>query len=246
LLEQLQLILYFFGHGFCHQYPERSFEVSGLYFSVCARDTGIYLGLVFTVAVIYIFYLRNQTKPGALSPAWVLVVCVILILPMALDGTTSYLGLRESSNLLRYITGYLCGTSIGILASSVVLGFRSDVNHSIRVLNEPADFAIALTATALVGAAFYLLYPLMGIIAPFVVVLAQLAIIAGVNLLIIGKSRKWQTNCGNIGGINPGIGKGQQLAKILIIAIMLALMEIALMAGIAHLIHLVFPDFVHP
>ncbi|GHT79532.1 hypothetical protein FACS1894104_4360 [Actinomycetota bacterium] len=238
MLEQLQAILYFFGHGFCHQLPERSFEVGGLYFSVCARDTGIYLGLVFTVIVVCIYYHRYKIKPSGLPPIWAIIVCFVLVLPMAFDGATSYLGLRETTNLLRYITGYLCGAGIGVLASSAILSFRRDAIYTFKVAEKPVQLAAILTATAAAGAAFYLLYPYLGVVSPFIVLIAHLLIMTVVTLLVMNSVLRV--------GISGEINNNSRLVKLVLIAIMLALAEIALMALIAHGIHLAFPDFVHP
>jgi uncharacterized membrane protein len=234
MLQQLQAILYFFGHGFCHQLPERSFEAGGLYFSVCARDTGIYLGLVFTAAIIYIYYLRVKIKPSGLPPAWALVVCGLLLLPMAVDGASSYIGLRQTTNLLRYITGYLAGTGIGFLASCAILGFRRDAIYTKRVVEKPTQLATILTASVLAGAAFYLLYPYLGIAAPILVVVAQMVIMTCVNLIVMNMA------------IKKGLGHGRRMLGFIAIAIVLALIEIALLAIIAHGFYLIFPDFVHP
>ncbi len=189
--EILQQILYFFGHGFCHQYPERSFEADGLYFSVCSRDTGIYLGLIFTLIVLLVMCARMKNKPAAMPPVWAVVVSILLILPMAVDGARSYLGLRETNNVLRYTSGYLCGAGLAVLASGGVFSLWAHANHQESAVDKPSRLSTLLVASAAAGAAFYVLYPSLGVIAPFLAFSCQWLAFTLVNLLILSSTRLW-------------------------------------------------------
>lgn len=83
----------------CHRMPERSFFYKGHQFPVCARCTGVYLSL----ATIPILKYLN------LSLFSLIVAAIVLIAPMAIDGTTQLLGFRESNNYLRLFTGFIGG-----------------------------------------------------------------------------------------------------------------------------------------
>ena len=50
----LQGFLHWMGYGLCHQLPERSFFGGGVQVPVCARDTGIYFGVLISLALIAI------------------------------------------------------------------------------------------------------------------------------------------------------------------------------------------------
>ncbi|MER3397475.1 MAG: hypothetical protein C4316_02880 [Chloroflexota bacterium] len=76
--------------------PELGFKVA-----FCERDVAIY-GLMLVAGLAYGLF-RGQIR--ALD--WR--VFLVLILPLALDGTTQLLGLRESDWLLRTVTGGLFG-----------------------------------------------------------------------------------------------------------------------------------------
>ena len=96
------------GALICHQIPERSFFIAGQQLFVCARDVGIYLGFLFALVIIYILKeYRNQRID--------LRIIFLLILPMALDGMSQFLGLRESVNSFRLATGLLAGMGIAYL-----------------------------------------------------------------------------------------------------------------------------------
>ncbi|MDO5849457.1 MAG: DUF2085 domain-containing protein [Methanobrevibacter sp.] len=92
----------------CHRLPERSFFWRGHQFPVCARCTGVYLSIV-TVPLLRMLRLDFQA---------LLILGIILIAPMAVDGTTQLFRLRESNNYLRLFTGFIGG--IGVLCFSAL------------------------------------------------------------------------------------------------------------------------------
>lgn len=85
----------------CHGIEPRSFAVGSAAMPICARCSGIYLGMLGGIAGGLFLAGRGRIVPG--------VVAALLIVPLALDGTTQALGLRESGNLLRFVTGILTG-----------------------------------------------------------------------------------------------------------------------------------------
>lgn len=107
----------------CHQMPERSFFIFGKQVAFCARCSAIYLSF-WGVGFVYGLWgilLREKLAWPPLSLRWILV----LLLPMALDGTMQFLGLRESTNLLRAITGTLAGSGFGLfIYPTLETGFR--------------------------------------------------------------------------------------------------------------------------
>ena len=90
----------------CHQLPERSFVIRSRQFPVCARCTGVLFGNIAAVAMIFIY-----------RPHWVWFVMGCLI--MFMDWLVQYLGIRESINIRRLITGVIGGCS---LASLYIMG----------------------------------------------------------------------------------------------------------------------------
>lgn len=87
----------------CHGRPERSFEIFGTAMPICARCTAIYAGmLVGVIAFVAVPLLRRVALPGSVA-----IACVV---PMVLDGLSQGTGLRESTNALRTVTGFLAAT----------------------------------------------------------------------------------------------------------------------------------------
>lgn len=90
----------------CHQMPERSFFVRGYQFPLCARCTGLMLGYIVAIATWHFI---------DVLPTYSVLMCF----PLILDGTTQYIHLRESNQILRFTTGVLCG--IGSVRLEIML-----------------------------------------------------------------------------------------------------------------------------
>ena len=96
----------------CHRKPERSFFFKGHQFPVCARCTGFYTGLI--VFLIWnCFFKINYDIPT-------LMMSMILMIPVAIDGITQYFGPRESTNTLRFITGFIGGIGLIIFLKIIM------------------------------------------------------------------------------------------------------------------------------
>ena len=99
----------------CHRKPERSFHIKNHQFPVCARCTGFYSGLA--VYLILNFFFKH---PYDLN---MLIISIILLIPTTIDGTTQYLGSRESINSLRFITGFIGGIGLIIFLKIIIRWF---------------------------------------------------------------------------------------------------------------------------
>lgn len=93
--------LFFSLHYVCAQIPSHSFYILGHQLGLCARNFSIYTSM-FLGSLLFV--LTKKRLPGI--PWW---FWVLLILPMAWDGTTQMFGLRESTWILRLVTGALFG-----------------------------------------------------------------------------------------------------------------------------------------
>jgi uncharacterized membrane protein len=78
---------------------------------LCTRCLGQWLGFLLSIA--WALVLMN----GESSPVVDLLILALLPLPVALDWSTQTLGYRESSNLVRIITGFLYGVALGLFAA---------------------------------------------------------------------------------------------------------------------------------
>lgn len=98
----VESVFFLLGGSVCHQLPQRSFYINNLQLPICTRCTGIYLS--FFIGCIYMTFKKRLTVDKPIS-LFVVSVIAVGIIPMAVDGLSSYLGFRESNNLIRIVTG---------------------------------------------------------------------------------------------------------------------------------------------
>ncbi|MEM2994702.1 MAG: DUF2085 domain-containing protein [Candidatus Bathyarchaeia archaeon] len=105
-LEDIMQLFNFIGSLVCHQKPERTLRVGGHYLPVCARDTGVFVGLYLGYALL--FFLRDKKARGPPN----LYVTAVMTAPLLVDSFGQLLGFWTSTNDLRVITGLLFGTAL--------------------------------------------------------------------------------------------------------------------------------------
>ena len=99
----LAKFIYYVGDLNCHQLSHRSYSYNDNQMSFCARDTGIFLGLVMG------FMYASRKKIVLTLP-----LVIAALLPIGLDGTIQLLTDYESTNPKRLITGLIAGVATGI------------------------------------------------------------------------------------------------------------------------------------
>lgn len=95
----------------CHRRPDRTFSIRGRRFPVCSRCTGIYVGAFSYFLIAYLTPIKYT--------AILVIIAILITTPTILDGLTQLLGLRESNNLLRLLTGLPAGFGLGILTKAL-------------------------------------------------------------------------------------------------------------------------------
>lgn len=80
----------------CHQIPERSFFVFGYQMPICARCFGLMIGEMLGAICAFVINLPTY-------------ICLLLMMPMAVDGIVQYKTEYVSTNIRRFITGALFG-----------------------------------------------------------------------------------------------------------------------------------------
>ena len=95
--------IYYIGDLNCHQLSHRSYSYNDNQMSFCARDTGIFIGLVLG------FMYASRKKTILTLP-----LVIAALIPIGLDGTIQLLTDYESTNPKRLITGLIAGIATGI------------------------------------------------------------------------------------------------------------------------------------
>jgi len=179
----LESLFTFIGYGLCHQLPERSYFAGGFQLPVCARDTGIYLGFVASLLVLWLLH-RHQ-RPSAL-PRWpVLVLLGVFIGSMAFDGISSYAGLRETTNTLRLITGLLTGWALAAITVPMLnaqLWVAPGRDRLLGTWPRVAAWLLAIVGAYMVAAH---VLPHTGVVYPVLVSLAIVVTFVSVNLVLV-------------------------------------------------------------
>jgi uncharacterized membrane protein len=100
----------------------------GYQLGFCQRDTAIYLAVFFTILAYGILRRRRVFGPMPLR------LYVLLALPMAIDGVTQLLGLRESTPLIRTVTGALFGAaSAWLILTYIEASFRESAAYAEQI-----------------------------------------------------------------------------------------------------------------
>ncbi len=190
----LQAVFHWLGYGLCHQLPERSFFAGGYQLPVCARDTGIYFGVVISLGVMGVLDAgRHRTS---LPRPWLLAVGAALLAFMAWDGVTSYAGWRTTTNDLRLLTGLCAGFAltliVGPLLDSQLWRSRSDA----RVLALPWEPWVWLAAIPVSFVVLRWGAPLLGVVYPLATSAAILTTFTAVNLVVVSLAPRFEQRAG--------------------------------------------------
>lgn len=139
-------VIEWLGFAVCHQIPERSFQYGSQIIAICARDTGIYVGLL--IGFVFLTVMNRRHESG-FPPWWVILYGVIGIGLMGLDGLTSYGGFRATTNEIRLITGALAGTALPLVLVPM-FNYQAWKDHSPdRVIKDVWYFLVYLGASFL-------------------------------------------------------------------------------------------------
>ena len=89
----------------CHRLPHRSFFWKGKQFPLCSRCTGIHLGY-FSMPV-FLFNLLEVP----------IYIAILIVVPTYLDGIRQHITKKESTNIVRVVTGFIAGVGTMSLIS---------------------------------------------------------------------------------------------------------------------------------
>ena len=101
----------------CHREKNRTLKYKSYYFPVCARCTGLYISYISFIILTSFFEFQYNV--------FMILTSFLLLIPGKIDGLTQLLGLRESNNYLRLITGLLGGIGLAILMKILFFYFQN-------------------------------------------------------------------------------------------------------------------------
>lgn len=212
------------GYAVCHRITDRSFTIAGRQLPLCARCTGMFLGVTLTFAVLG---LAGRRRWSMLPPLRVMLALIGFVGFMAIDGINSYSHffpnfphLYEPQNWLRLTTGMGAGLAMGIIlfpALAQSLWRDQEVRPAIENFRELAGLMLlAGLAIVLVLSNQPTILYVLGMASALGVVLVLTAI-NGTALLILTRRDAQATNWG-------------QAIRPLTIGLVLALTQIAIIS----------------
>jgi uncharacterized membrane protein len=181
------------GYAICHRIDERSFHTHDHQLPLCARCTGIYLGVLTGLAF---FAARGRLRAARLPNVYVLAVMVLLGMGYAFDGLNSYLSLFDAytpvyqpHNTLRLLTGLIFGLDMIVVVLPV---FNALTWHAPQLTLPPLDglrdLVLLLTLAGGVGGLVLLQIDVVliaaGVLSAFGVVL-MFALVGGATFITL-------------------------------------------------------------
>lgn len=106
------------GFSVCHQLKDRLLHYADMPLFVCTRDTGLFVGF-FTLMFLHILMARRKSC----LPKIAIMASLPGVAFFLWDSLTSYIGIRETTNFLRFVSGFACGVSLSILMMNCGRGY---------------------------------------------------------------------------------------------------------------------------
>jgi uncharacterized membrane protein len=119
-------VVYWLGDAECHQLASRSLFLNGNQMPFCARDVGLFLGLV--VGLFTATFVRWKIPP---------LLVLMGLVPIAIDGGLQQVTSYESINPLRLATGLVAGLVLALLFAHFLFVIGEDKAKPKPVIVEP-------------------------------------------------------------------------------------------------------------
>jgi uncharacterized membrane protein len=219
LLDKFNLI----GFGLCHRLPERSFIIAGHQLPLCARCTGMYLGMLIGAAFLL---KRGRLRAARLPPKPIILTLIGFIGLMGIDGLNSTISvlpdapqLWHTTNFLRITTGTLYGLAISLLLPpylNLAIWDQPDGDRTLKNWRELVPMLIVAALAILIALAQpdWLLWPIA-----LSSIGGALILMSILNSIFVLSAMK----------LDNAIGHWRQLAWPLLFGLALGLIEITLL-----------------
>jgi uncharacterized membrane protein len=135
----LDFLINILGFSVCHQLSARSLSIGNIVLPVCSRCSGIYIGFTITAVILFVMF-RN--KENDLPPPYALVILCLFFLSTIIDGIASNFCLYNTDNNLRFITGFLCGSSIMTIIYPVFIFQYYKRSKKEKIFKRPLKFLL--------------------------------------------------------------------------------------------------------
>ncbi len=170
------------GYALCHRLTDHSFTIAGRQFPLCARCTGMYLGVFMVFGLLW---LNGRLRRGGLPTFPILLLLVGFVALMGIDGVNSYLHffpnaphLYPPRNWLRLLTGMGTGLMMGLIMTPALM----------QTLWRNVDYTPVITSFRELGGMILVALLLIGLLLsnqPVLSYVLALASTAGLLLIVV-------------------------------------------------------------
>jgi uncharacterized membrane protein len=178
----LTKFIYILGSAVCHQLPQRSFFAGSLQICLCARCEGIYLGFLISAVLLFLLFRKKQSD---LPPVYIIVIAILFIVSTITDGLLSYLGLINTNNFTRFITGYLAGSG-AVIITYPVFNYQYYLDSTFeRIFSKKWQFVLFVAINLVFITSAILNVGFINIVYFYISPLAVLFTFFSVNILVV-------------------------------------------------------------
>ena len=142
-MEAFESILTFLGSSLCHQLEERSFSIDGFQMPLCARCLGLHLAFLVSAMLILV---RRDPRLSGLPSARSMVAVGALMIPAMADVVLSYLGIIDSDNTRRVVTGALFGAVLAFVLVPFIRSLLAETTRSGTSMTSASHFVMLIGA----------------------------------------------------------------------------------------------------
>jgi len=127
----------------------------------CARCSGIYIGFFISAIVLFLMF---RKKESSLPPLYIMIFLILFILSTIIDGALSYFTAVSTNNILRLVTGVLCGSAImAIIYPIFNFEYYKDSGEE-KIFKRPLKFVVFLVVLAITTLLLLLDNKVLGVI----------------------------------------------------------------------------------
>ncbi len=170
------------GFSVCHQLPARSLHFGDIIIPICSRCSGIYTGFFISAVILFILF---RKKENDLPPLYILVILLIFFLSTIIDGIASYAGFYETNNIIRFITGFLCGASIVVIVYPIFVFQYYKNSKKEKIFRRPYKFVIFLIGLSVFAAITLFRISFLGSFYYYFSILSVIFTFYAINLVMV-------------------------------------------------------------
>ncbi len=170
------------GFSVCHQLQARSLHFGDIIIPICSRCTGIYAGFFISAVILFILF---RKKENGLPPLYILIILIIFFMSMIIDGAGSYLGLYETNNIIRFITGFLSGASVMVILYPIFVFQYYKNSKTEKIFKKPSKFIVFIIVLSVFAALTLFRIDFMGLFYYYLSIFSVLFTFYAVNLVMV-------------------------------------------------------------